>query len=93
MKRILGILVAVVLIFTVVMSFENIDSGNIGIKVNKFGTGRGVSGVTECTGTVFYNPLTTNIYHIYRCLSSNWKNVLMVIFEMNVTIETIHLNA
>jgi regulator of protease activity HflC (stomatin/prohibitin superfamily) len=44
------------------MSCENIDSGNIGIKVNKFGTGRGVSGVTECTGTVFYNPITTNIY-------------------------------
>jgi regulator of protease activity HflC (stomatin/prohibitin superfamily) len=44
------------------MSCENIDSGNIGIKVNKFGTGRGVSGVTECTGTVFYNPITTNIF-------------------------------
>jgi regulator of protease activity HflC (stomatin/prohibitin superfamily) len=44
------------------MSCENIDSGNIGIKVNKFGTGRGVSGVTECTGTVFYNPITTTIF-------------------------------
>jgi regulator of protease activity HflC (stomatin/prohibitin superfamily) len=62
MKKILGILGAVVLMFAVTMSCENIDSGNIGIKVNKFGTGRGVSGVTECTGTVFYNPLTTNIY-------------------------------
>jgi regulator of protease activity HflC (stomatin/prohibitin superfamily) len=51
----------VLLLFTFVISCENIDAGNIGIKVNKFGTGRGVSGVTECTGTVFYSPITTSI--------------------------------
>jgi regulator of protease activity HflC (stomatin/prohibitin superfamily) len=62
MNRILVVLGLVLVIFSVAMSCENIDSGNIGIKVNKFGTGRGVSGVTECTGTVFYNPITTNIY-------------------------------
>lgn len=62
MNRILVVLGLVLVIFAVTMSCENIDSGNIGIKVNKFGTGRGVSGVTECTGTVFYNPITTNIY-------------------------------
>lgn len=62
MNKILGIIAAVFLILATVMSCENIDSGNIGIKVNKFGTGRGVSGVTECTGTVFYNPISTTIY-------------------------------
>lgn len=62
MNRILVVVGLVLTIFAVTMSCENIDSGNIGIKVNKFGTGRGVSGVTECTGTVFYNPVTTNIY-------------------------------
>jgi regulator of protease activity HflC (stomatin/prohibitin superfamily) len=62
MNRILVALGLVLVIFAVTMSCENIDSGNIGIKVNKFGTGRGVSGVTECTGTVFYNPITTTIY-------------------------------
>lgn len=62
MNRILVAVGLVLVIFAVTMSCENIDSGNIGIKVNKFGTGRGVSGVTECTGTVFYNPITTNIY-------------------------------
>jgi regulator of protease activity HflC (stomatin/prohibitin superfamily) len=62
MNRILVALGLVLTIFAITMSCENIDSGNIGIKVNKFGTGRGVSGVTECTGTVFYNPITTNIY-------------------------------
>jgi regulator of protease activity HflC (stomatin/prohibitin superfamily) len=62
MNRILVVLGLILTIFAVTMSCENIDSGNIGIKVNKFGTGRGVSGVTECTGTVFYNPVTTTIY-------------------------------
>ena len=62
MNRILVALGLVLTIFAITMSCENIDSGNIGIKVNKFGTGRGVSGVTECTGTVFYNPITTTIY-------------------------------
>jgi regulator of protease activity HflC (stomatin/prohibitin superfamily) len=57
-----GIIAVIVLsLFTFVISCENIDAGNIGIKVNKFGTGRGVSGVTECTGTVFYSPVTTSI--------------------------------
>jgi regulator of protease activity HflC (stomatin/prohibitin superfamily) len=62
MKKILGILGAIVLVFTVFGSCENIDAGNIGIKVNKWGSSRGVDGVTECTGTVFYNPITTTIY-------------------------------
>jgi regulator of protease activity HflC (stomatin/prohibitin superfamily) len=62
MNRILVALGLVLTIFAITMSCENIDSGNIGIKVNKFGTGRGVSGVTECTGTVFYNPITTTIF-------------------------------
>jgi len=62
MNRILVAVGLILVVFAVTMSCENIDSGNIGIKVNKFGTGRGVSGVTECTGTVFYNPITTNIY-------------------------------
>jgi len=62
MNRILVALGLILTIFAITMSCENIDSGNIGIKVNKFGTGRGVSGVTECTGTVFYNPITTTIF-------------------------------
>jgi regulator of protease activity HflC (stomatin/prohibitin superfamily) len=62
MRKLLSIVVAILVVFAVFVSCENIDAGNIGIKVNKFGTGRGVSGVTECTGTVIYNPFTTSIY-------------------------------
>lgn len=62
MKKLIVISLGVLFMLSMVFSCENIDAGNIGIKVNKFGTGRGVSGVTECTGTVVYNPFTTTIY-------------------------------
>lgn len=59
------ILVVVVLIFAslfLMNSCERIDAGHVGVKVNMYGTGKGVNDVTECTGMVFYNPITTKIY-------------------------------
>lgn len=61
-KRILiaiGALFALVLMF---QSCERVDAGHVGVKVNLYGSGRGVDGVTECSGWVFYNPITTKIY-------------------------------
>jgi regulator of protease activity HflC (stomatin/prohibitin superfamily) len=43
-------------------SCERIDAGHVGVKVNLYGTGKGIDDVTECTGIVFYNPMTTKIY-------------------------------
>lgn len=43
-------------------SCERIDAGHVGVKVNQFGDNKGVDDVVEVTGTVFYNPLTHNIY-------------------------------
>ena len=43
-------------------SCERIDAGHVGVKVNMYGSSKGVGDVTECTGWVFYNPLTTKIY-------------------------------
>lgn len=40
---------------------ERIDAGNVGIKVNLYGSEKGVDNVTEVTGRVFYNPWTTEI--------------------------------
>jgi regulator of protease activity HflC (stomatin/prohibitin superfamily) len=53
-----GFLLLTVLFF----SCERIDAGHVGVKVNLYGDGKGVDDVTECTGMVFYNPLTTKIY-------------------------------
>jgi regulator of protease activity HflC (stomatin/prohibitin superfamily) len=40
---------------------ERIDAGHVGIKVNLYGDGKGVDDVTEVTGWVFYNPISTKI--------------------------------
>jgi regulator of protease activity HflC (stomatin/prohibitin superfamily) len=58
-------LVVVVLIFAsffLMSSCERIDAGHVGVKVDMYGSGKGVNDVTECTGVVFYNPITTKIY-------------------------------
>lgn len=54
-----GVFLALVVLF---QSCERIDAGHVGVKVNLYGTGKGVDDVTECTGMVFYNPLSTKIY-------------------------------
>jgi regulator of protease activity HflC (stomatin/prohibitin superfamily) len=43
-------------------SCERIDAGHVGVKVNLYGSQKGIDGITEVTGMVFYNPFTTKIY-------------------------------
>jgi regulator of protease activity HflC (stomatin/prohibitin superfamily) len=62
LKKILigtGAFIALLVMF---QSCERIDAGHVGVKVNLYGSGKGVDDVTECTGIVFYNPLSTKIY-------------------------------
>jgi regulator of protease activity HflC (stomatin/prohibitin superfamily) len=56
-----GVLGFFALIF-LFMSCERIDAGHVGVKVNLYGSQKGVDGITEVTGMVFFNPLTTKIY-------------------------------
>jgi regulator of protease activity HflC (stomatin/prohibitin superfamily) len=63
--KIKAIVVLVSVIFGsifLINSCERIDAGHVGVKVNMYGSGKGVGDVAECTGWVFYNPLTTKIY-------------------------------
>lgn len=62
MKKILVIVAVVVGIFTMFSSCEVINAGHVGVKVDMFGSSKGVQNVTACTGWVFYNPITTKIY-------------------------------
>jgi len=41
-----------------------IPPGSIGIKVNQWGTEKGVMDATECTGYVWYNPMKYDIYEM-----------------------------
>jgi regulator of protease activity HflC (stomatin/prohibitin superfamily) len=61
-KGILAGIVIVVMSIMLMNSCERIDAGHVGVKVNLYGTGKGIDDVTECTGIVFYNPMTTKIY-------------------------------
>ena len=61
-KKILIGVAAFIAVVVILNSCERIDAGHVGVKVNLYGNGRGVDDVTECTGMVFYNPLTTKIY-------------------------------
>lgn len=62
MKRILAIVGVVVLFLAVFNSCEVIDAGHVGVKVDMYGSGKGVNNVTACTGWVFFNPVTTKVY-------------------------------
>lgn len=50
------------LLFMACCSCTRIDAGHVGVKVNLYGSEKGVNDVTEVTGSVFYNPFTTSIY-------------------------------
>lgn len=43
-------------------SCERIDAGSEGILVNLYGSDKGVNDVSLCTGRVWYNPLTQDVY-------------------------------
>ncbi|RVU02599.1 hypothetical protein EOD41_01265 [Mucilaginibacter limnophilus] len=65
LKRIFQIAAVVIVVFLVWLiqpiTYENIDAGNVGIKINLYGTDRGVDNITIVTGRVWYNTWTTKI--------------------------------
>ena len=56
------VLVIVALLSSFAISCERIDAGHVGVRVELYGTEKGVNPVTECTGLVFYSPISTKIY-------------------------------
>jgi len=60
-KAILGLVVLVIIWILQPFSYENIDAGNVGIKINLYGSDRGVDNITIVTGRVWYNTWTTKI--------------------------------
>ena len=47
------VLVIVALLSSFAISCERIDAGHVGVRVELYGTEKGVNPVTECTGLVF----------------------------------------
>jgi regulator of protease activity HflC (stomatin/prohibitin superfamily) len=61
-KLILSVVGVFIALTFLLNSCERIDAGHVGVRVNLYGTGKGVGDITECTGWVFYNPISTKIY-------------------------------
>lgn len=61
-KTILGVVLGILLVTFLFSACERIDAGHVGVKVNLYGSQKGVDGITEVTGMVFFNPFTTKIY-------------------------------
>ena len=59
-KLLIGVSVLALMIFSFT-GCERIDAGHVGVKVNLYGDGKGVDDVTEVTGWVLYNPISTKI--------------------------------
>lgn len=60
-RTVIGIIAAILLLVSV-NSCEIINAGHVGVKVNMYGSDKGVQNVTAVTGWVFYNPITTKVY-------------------------------
>lgn len=58
MKKLLAVAIAAITL----LSCNRIDAGYEGIKVNLYGSNKGVDDVALVTGMVWYNPFTTSVY-------------------------------
>lgn len=59
---ILGLMAMIMAITTSSCSYERIDAGHEGIKVNLYGTEKGVDDISLVTGAVWYNPWTEDVF-------------------------------
>ena len=55
-------LLSLFMVLSMTSCMEKIDAGYEGIKVNLYGSEKGVDGVSLVTGIVWYNPWTTTVY-------------------------------
>lgn len=63
--RVFGVVLGIVaLVLLTMFGCNRIDAGHVGIKVNLYGTDKGISDITEVTGMVWYNRWHTAVYEV-----------------------------
>ena len=62
MKRLINLIAAIAVMFSVSSCYTRIDAGHEGIKVNLYGDSKGVDDVELVSGAVWFNPITTAVY-------------------------------
>lgn len=60
-SKILGFMLALFAVFPMTSCMEKVDAGCEGIKVNLYGSDKGVDDASLVTGIVWYNPWTTTV--------------------------------
>lgn len=61
-SKLIGLLIAFVAVFSLNSCVEKVDAGCEGIKVNLYGSDKGIDDASLVTGMVWYNPWTTEVY-------------------------------
>jgi len=64
MKKLINTIIIIIVSITIFSCANRIDAGHVGIKVNLYGSEKGVSDITEVTGMVWYNPFTKSVYEV-----------------------------
>ena len=61
-SKFLGLIIAFLAVLSFSSCMERVDAGHEGIKVNMYGSSKGVDDAVLVTGAVWYNPLTETVY-------------------------------
>ena len=61
-SKFLGLIIAFLAVLSFSSCIERVDAGHEGIKVNMYGSSKGVDDAVLVTGAVWYNPLTETVY-------------------------------
>lgn len=61
-SKILGFLIGTFAVFSTTSCVERVDAGHEGIKVNLYGSSKGVDDAVLVTGAVWYNPFTESVF-------------------------------
>ena len=61
-SKFIGLMIALLATVCMTSCMERVDAGHEGIKVNMYGSGKGVDDAVLVTGAVWYNPFTETIY-------------------------------
>ena len=91
-KFILGLLALFMVVGLSSCGYERIDAGHEGIKINLYGSDKGVDDVELVTGAVWYNPITEAVYEYptfvqtvdYKPFSFNSKDGSVFTFDPTV---------
>lgn len=101
MKKLIYLLLTVVTSTILTSCYTRVDAGYEGIKVNLYGSDKGVDNISMVTGAVWYNPVTTEVHEYptfvqtvdYKPFKVNAKDGSEFIVDPTVSIKLVDTKA